>query len=148
MKVSTSITVKAQRDHVFSVFTDFTTMPNKLSGIKALKIIAGDKPAEGFIWSETRVMGKNEGTVEFEIVQFNKNFSYTAVGEHSNMRFTTLQTFESIGQDETRVTVDSLTEATSFGMRLVLLCFGWAMSKGMNETLSKDLDELKRWAES
>ncbi|MDZ7744553.1 MAG: SRPBCC family protein [Candidatus Saccharibacteria bacterium] len=147
MKVQELITINAPLNKTFAVFTDFGQMADRVEGIKQLRVLAGKKPQAGFKWAETRQMGNKVGEAKFEITDFTKNTDFTAVGEHSGMRFITTQAFKTKG-NKTIVTATTLTQATTVGMRIVLALFDWVMKKEMQKTVQSDLQDLKKATES
>lgn len=56
-------------------------------------------------------------------------------------------TFEDIGNDQTRVTQDSVVKGKGL-LAVLFMCCGWLMKKGACDALNKELQSLKQFCES
>ena len=104
MKLSSTLSIKAPRVDVFSVFSDIPSASERITGIKQLEVLSEAKSGQGVRWRETRVMFGQEATEEMEITRFDEPNSYVVEAESHGTHYTSRFSFVEDGGGATRVT--------------------------------------------
>jgi uncharacterized membrane protein len=147
VSVSVQRTVNAPVNQVWSVATDLRALPQTMSGISKVEILAGGDPfGPGTRWRETRVVFGQEATEEMEVTAVDPYRSYRVEAENRGMHYDSTFVFEALGPQQTRV------EMTFAGRALkkqnVFVRFFSRFAVGMvRKALEKDLEDLGKAAE-
>lgn len=130
---------------VFRIFTEFSELPNRVSGITRLEVLGHAPVGEGFRWRETRHMFGREASEEMQITEFVTGRSYTVKAESHGTRYTSTFVFEPDGA-ATTVRCHFQVKPVSLAAKM-LSPLGAMMMGSTRKLVARDIDDLKQFAE-
>jgi hypothetical protein len=132
-------------DAVFQVFTDIEKAADRVNNIRKIEMLTTGGFAIGTRWLETREILGAERTEEVAVTALEFGRSYTLSTETKGTKFDCTFHFERAAAG-TDVLVEFEVVPQSFGGMLVAP-FGWMMMNTVEESLTRDLADLKAVAE-
>ena len=146
ISVSVQRTVNAPVNQVWSVATDLKALPETMSGISKVEILAGGDPfGRGTRWKETRVMFGKEASEEMEVTAVDPYRSYRVEAESNGMHYDSTFTFEALGPQQTRVEMTFAGRALKKQNFIVRFFSRFAVGM-VRKALEKDLEDLGKAA--
>jgi len=140
-------TIRADRDSVFRVFSDFPNAAARLSGVTRLEVLTDGPIGVGTRFLETRVMFNKEHTEEMDVVAFEPGKSYTIRNDSCGCVYDF--TFRFVDRDgHTDVEMDLRGRPVSLFAKLMSPLSSLMFSSMMKKCMNRDLDELQAAAES
>ena len=85
---TSSATIERPKGAVFAFITDFDNAPRLSPGVVGIEPVTEGEPREGYVFRETRRVGKREATAEIRISAFDPPDKYAATSEWKNSAFT------------------------------------------------------------
>ena len=138
--------IDAPVERVFELFTDIEHGPERVSGLKKIEVMTSGGFRLGTRWQETREVMGCHVTEEMEVTAFERNCTYTITNDNRGTRIDTEFRFAPTHRSTT-VSVEFTMDPQSFPAKL-LSPIGWALAGKIREAIARDLDDLKRAAES
>jgi uncharacterized membrane protein len=132
-------------DEVFQLFTDIEGAAGRVNNIRGIDMLTTTGFALGARWLETREILGAERTEEVSVTALEQGRSYTLSMETKGTKFDCTFHFERAAGG-TDVLVEFHVVPLSFG-GLLVAPFGWMMMKTVEESLARDLADLKAVAE-
>ena len=139
--------IDAPAARVFAISSDFENAASRVSGIQSVEVLTDGPVGIGTRFKETRVIFKREATEEMEVVEFEPPHRYRLLAESCGTRYETDIIVTPDGDDRCRLEfrmrpepLTRLAKVLSFVMR--------PMIKSMLRLMDKDLEDVKRAAES
>ena len=148
MKLSTSIPIKANSAQVWDIISDIEHSVDNISAIEKIEVL--EKPSSGLVglkWVETRKMFGKTATETMWITEAEQNKYYrTRAESHGSIYRSNLSIKEEAGGCVLEMGFDA--EPQNFGAKLMSGVFGFMLKGSMKKALKKDLEDIKRLAES
>lgn len=147
MKVDLSIEINAPVNKVFNTFSDVTKISDIVEGINKIEILSEKKQGEGLKWKEYRTMFGKEATEVMWISDFQINKSYEIKAESNGVKYNTVYSFESLGEDKTKVQMIFEGKPQSLFGKIfspIMSIFFTGMTK---KALMADLENIKEYCE-
>ena len=162
MKLDCKVPVKATKEAIWNVITDFEHIVDNITAITKAEILEqppGTNPkgdVTGLKWSETRVMFGKEATETMWITDCVVNEYYQTRAENcgaiyiSRMYITNEGSTDDEGNTKTQscVGMSFEGECETFWAKVMSFLLGWMMVGTMKKAVMEDLNDIKRKAES
>lgn len=148
MRASVDITINAPRDVVWSIVSDIEGAGKTISGIESLEVL--ERPNRGLLglkWKETRTIFGKTATETMWITRVDEGRSYTTEARSHGSIYRTEVRAEDV-PGGTRLSMEMSAAPTNLVARLLGLIFGFLMRRSVRDALMKDLEDIKRAAES
>ncbi|MHC4429783.1 MAG: SRPBCC family protein, partial [Planctomycetota bacterium] len=146
-RFTTTKRIEAPQAAVFQLFADMNRAADHLSGVVRLEKLTDGPVGKGTRFRETRVIFKKEATEELEITDFDPPRSYTVGCESCGCTYSTTMHFVPNG-NVTDVEVEMESRPVTFMAKIMSPFTNLMMSKLMQKCFDKDLEDLKKVAES
>lgn len=147
MKIQDSISINADRKHVFGVFCDLNNAAANISAITKVEVLAGPASLNiGTKWRETRTMFGKEATEEMWVTGYEQDVSYVAEAESRGAHYRSEYRFTPEGNG-TRVDMTFEGAPLTFGARLAGV-LGALFAGAAKKALHQDLVDLKQVCEA
>lgn len=146
--VSVTRVIDAPVEAVWAVATDLKSMPETMSAITDVEVLAGgDAFGVGTRWRETRLMMRREATEEMTVTQADPLHSYTVEADNHGVHYVTVFAFRSLDPRRTEVTLMFSGQATA-PQNIFARLMGRLGFRVVRKSLEKDLHDLATAAES
>lgn len=147
MKITSSVTIKADVSKVFGVFTDLSQAADRISDIISLEVLKGpEKMAVGTKWKETRVVFGKEATETMWVSELTKDKSYAVDAESHGTKYHSVFSFKKQDGGTKVVWVFSGKPQTLAAKLMSII--GFLFMGSMKKMLQKDLQDLKKACEA
>jgi len=133
-------------ERVFELFTEIERSSERVSGIRKIEVMTSGGFRLGTRWMETREIIGRKVTEEMEVTAFERNRTFTITNDTRGMRIDAEFRFAPANR-ATAVSVELTLDPQSFSAKL-FFPIGWALAGNIRDAIARDLDDLKRAAES
>ena len=148
MTITSEIQIQASREKVFTGFTDFPSMEERIAGITKMEFLEKEGRAEvGMKWRETRVMFGKEATEVMWITALTANESYVVEAESHGMHYRSTYTFTE-AEGGTNVSLEFSGEPQTFMARVMATLMFPFFKSATKQAFTKDLEDLKKILEA
>ncbi len=146
--VSVTRAIDAPVETVWAVATDLAAMPETMSAITDVEVLAGgDAFGVGTRWRETRLMMRWEDTEEMTVTQADPPRGYTVEADNQGVHYVTAFAFRMLPSGRTEATLTFSGQPT--GPQNVLARLKSRLGiRVVRKSLEKDLHDLATAAES
>lgn len=146
--VAVSRIVEAPLEVVWRVATDLEALPETMSAITAVEVLAGGDPfGVGTRWRETRLMMRREATEEMTVTRVEPERGYTVEADNHGVHYVSTFAFAPVGPQRTEVTMTFSGQPTARQNPLQRL-LGRLGLRIVRSSLEKDLADLGTAAET
>ena len=146
--VTVNRTIEAPLDRVWAVATDLEALPETMSAITAVEVLAGGDPFDvGTRWRETRVMMRREETEEMTVTAVEPGRGYTVEADNHGVHYTSVFRFEPVGADRTEASM-TFSGTPAGPQNVVQRLLGRLGLRIVRKALAQDLDDLAAAAEA
>lgn len=140
--VSVTRIVEAPLDTVWRVSTDLSSMPETMSAISDVEILAGGDPFDvGTRWRETRMMMRREATEEMTVTHVEPQRGYTVEADNHGVHYVSTFAFEALGPQRTQVTM-TFSGQPAAPQNALMRLMGRLGLRVVRKSLEKDLHDL------
>ena len=148
MQLSTEITINASKQAVWQVISDIENWSNTIEAIELIEIL--EQPQSGMLglkWRETRTMFGKKATEVMWVTEAVENSHYkTRAESHGAIYISTISLQEQDGSTVLTMSFDGTPQ--TFGAKVMSALMGWMFKGATKKALAKDLEDIKRVAES
>ena len=145
-RVSLSRRIECPRHEVFQLFLELDQLADRITEIKGIEKLTEGPVGVGTRFRETREMFGKQATEEMVFTDFQADESYTVECDSHGTHYRSVFQFEPVG-DKTDVNVSFEVKPMSLKAKL-LSPLGWLMIGATKKFLGRDVEALKRVAES
>ena len=146
MKITSNIQIKAPIEKVFNVFSDLTTIGDRVKGINKLEVLEGSpQMTMGTKWKETRTMMGKEATEIMWVSEITPPNNYVVEAASHGTEYRSVYTFESDG-GATNVTVEFSGKPISITAKLMNITT-ILFANSLKKMLLQDMKDLKKFCE-
>lgn len=148
MEFKTDIQIKANKEKVWAIISDIENSKDSISAIGSIEIL--EQPSDGMVglkWKETRTMFGKQATEIMWITEASENEYYqTRAESHGAIYISRLW----IDENENSSTLNMSFNGTpvTFGAKVMSALIGWMFKSATAKALKKDLEDIKKAAES
>jgi carbon monoxide dehydrogenase subunit G len=142
-----STEVKASPARVWEVMSDFEHAAERISGIQSVEMLTEGPVRVGTRFRETRVMFGKLAVEEMEVTALEPGRSYTLSADSCGVHFDSTMRAVPVGAG-TRLELEMRSRALTLGARVMGAAMGPLMKGAMCKAVSKDLEDIKRAAET
>lgn len=147
MDVQTQIPIRASRDTVWRLVTDFDNWEKTISAIEKVEIL--ERPDEGLLglkWRETRKMFGKEATEVMWITDAVEGESYqTRAESHGSIYIS--KVYVTDDGDHTVLHMDFGATPRSLGAKMISAMMGFMMKGSLKKAMQTDLEDIRAAAE-
>lgn len=148
MRVSTEISINADKAAVWKAITDIENSARMISGINKIEVI--DKPAATFAglkWKETRTLFGKEATETMWVTEAKENEFYATRAESHGSVYITKRSLEHSGE-RTRLTTTFEGLPQTLAARLLSFLMAPLIKGSIMKSLAQDHQEIKNYIET
>lgn len=146
--ITVTRTIDVQLETVWHVATDLQRMPETMSAITAVEVLAGGDAFEiGTRWRESRTMMRREATEEMEVTMVEPHRRYVVEAGNSGVHYTSTFIFTVTGSNRTEVAM-TFTGEPPGPQNILMRLMGKLGLRVVRKSLERDLDDLATAAES
>ena len=144
MKISTSVTINAPKEKVWSVVTDIENSHNVINGIEKLEVLEKpDSGLVGFKWRETRTMFGKTATEVMWVTDVEENAYYDVRAEsHGAVYLSKIHLREDDGK--TVLTMDFDARPQTIISKIMSFLMGFMFKGATKKALHQDLVDIKK----
>jgi carbon monoxide dehydrogenase subunit G len=148
MNCTAQVDIKAGKEAVWKVITDFENAVDRISGIE--KLVIDERPDHGLVglrWTETRTMFGKTATETMWITAAEEESYYdTRAESHGAVYTSRISVQENNGS--TMLTMDFHGAPQTFGGKVMMFLMGWMFRGATRKALQQDLEDIKAAVES
>jgi hypothetical protein len=146
--VNVAVSVHAPQDRVWRLVTDIENSVRTISAIDAIEVL--ERPSAGLAglkWRETRTMFGKSATEVMWVTDVDEGTSYVTEARSHGSIYRTRTGLSGDG-GAVRLGMEFRSEPQSFGARVASVVLGPVMKRAVRKALLRDLEDVKRAAES
>ena len=148
MTISTSANIKASRQSVWEIITDFDNAADNINAIISLEVL--EKPEDGwsgFKWRETRKMFGKESTETMAISDYKDGFWYQTTANNHGTIYKSKMEITEISPDECELSMSFGHEPQTLGAKIMSV-FSFMFTGAIKKAFQEDLAGIKKIAEA
>jgi len=148
MEFKTDIQINAGKEKVWSVISNIENATDNIEAIQSIEVL--EQPTNGMVglkWKETRTMFGKEATEIMWITEASENEYYqTRAESHGAIYISKLWIEEN--EKGSRLNMSFNGTPVTFGAKFMSAVMGWMFKNATVKALKKDLEDIKKVAES